>query len=104
MILSCNKKSSNTEPIVYFNSPQENIQIKAGKISEIKIYAVDPDGDKVTVVLKINQEKKFEFTEMPYSYIWNTKTVETGIFKLSAICNDSKGAKSTATINVDLIK
>lgn len=102
--VSCKDTEDNGIPVISIISPLDNTEIIAGKIVEVEISAMDPNGQIETVILNIDDKERAVFNSLPYTYAWNTKIEKTGIHIISAICIDNDDNSSTVSIEVDIIK
>ncbi|MEM6893415.1 MAG: Ig-like domain-containing protein [Bacteroidota bacterium] len=94
----------NQNPTVSFTNPA-NAPVGGANVwntISVELNASDSDGEVAKVEFFVNGVKEGEATAAPYTFDWDTKTVEDGSVELKATVTDDEGAAVTEAISVNV--
>ena len=101
---SCKKGEDIGLPVVSILSPANNAEVIAGNIIDIKISAVDSNGEIQSIKLFIDDKERAESGTSPFTFSWNTKIEKTGNHNITVICKDNDENSSSASIEINIVK
>ncbi len=93
--------TANNAPTVTITSPANAADITAGDVVSIKADAADTDGSVASVEFFVNGVSKNTDAVAPYAYDW---TSVAGNTELTAVATDNKGAKTTSSKVIFVVK
>ncbi|MEM9076568.1 MAG: Ig-like domain-containing protein [Bacteroidota bacterium] len=95
----------NQAPTISFISPSGDVSADGTLWNSVSIElnAEDIDGTVAKVELFINGTKETEFTSAPYTFDWDSKSVEDGTVELKATVTDNEGDATTEAITVNVM-
>ncbi|MEM8762763.1 MAG: Ig-like domain-containing protein [Bacteroidota bacterium] len=94
----------NQNPTVSFTNPA-NAPVGGANVwntISVELNASDSDGEVAKVEFFVNGVKEGEATTAPYTFDWDTKTIEDSSVELKATVTDDEGATVTEAISVNV--
>lgn len=93
---------SNDPPTCTITSPADDATFVIGNNITVNVDAVDADGNILEVRFYIDDLQKNTDQNLPYSYVFNTDTLNTGTHTIKVISKDNDGAETSSQINIIL--
>jgi len=102
---SCEKseEESNTEPTCSITNPSSGTEIEKGETVTISVEAEDEDGNLKEVRFYVDGSGVGSASSFPYSYEWETGSVEEGNHTIKAKAIDEKQASSEDEVQINVI-
>jgi uncharacterized protein (TIGR02145 family) len=102
-VVSCSKSDKkNQQPFCEIVSPANGQTFEQNEEIAIIVNASDEDGIITGVSISVDEEIISNLTEPPYEYNWNTESVSSGDYSISASCSDDDGSTYTDEILIEI--
>ena len=102
IFMACDKPSDNKAPTISFSAPANNSSFMPGESLTLSVEVDDPEEDLKEVRFYANNIGLASVPSWPYSFDWETGSVELGEYTIKAEAIDNDGAKGDAEIAITI--
>ena len=98
--MACDKPSDNKAPTISFSAPANNSSFMPGEIITFSVEVDDPEEDIKEVRFYADDIELGSDQDEPYSFDWETDSIEFGEYTIKAEAVDNDGAVGDAEIAI----
>jgi uncharacterized protein (TIGR02145 family) len=103
LLYACDEpEAENQDPTISFSAPSNNSTFVKGETIIFSVTVEDPENDLREVRFYANNIGIGSDQSWPYEYSWETSSLDVGEYTIKAEVIDNAGAKSDATIRVNV--